>query len=399
MKIGIAGPVSLEPLKSWLPKDFTLPSVYSFPLIGRLAAGLLTRGHEVTIFAGSEALQETLSLSHGPLSLKITPRRARWAAYDFYAKEVRFLTDAMRASHCDIIHAHWCYEFAAAALDSGLPTLVTAHDNPNEEHLFTRWTRAYPFWFMRCFLGRQILCRASYITAVSPYVKDNIHKITRRHTHVRVIPNGIQQALFAGGRSRLDALPIKRSNFTVASVLEGFGKRKNARAALKGFSLFRSQFPQSLYVLFGGDYQQEGPAHNWARDNGLDAGVLFRGRQSQDVFHPFLLDQVDVLLHPSLLESHPMAIIEAMALGIPVVGGIDSGGVPFTLNHGEAGLLVDVRSPEAIAKALIKVYQDPHTARSFAKKAWIFAKENFTEEIMVDRYLMAYEEVLIGAPS
>ena len=118
MKIGIAGPVSLEPLKPWLPKDFALPSVYSFPLIGRLAAGLLTRGHEITLFAGSEALKETLSLSHGPLSLKITPRRARWAAYDFYAKEVRFLNDAMRACRCDIIHAHWSYEFAKAALKS-----------------------------------------------------------------------------------------------------------------------------------------------------------------------------------------------------------------------------------------------------------------------------------------
>ena len=398
MKIGIAGPISLEPLKSWLPKDFTLPSVYSFPLLGKLAAGLLTRGHEVTVFAGSEAIEETLSLAQGPLSLKITPRRSRWAAYDFYAKEVHFLTDAMRASHCEIIHAHWCYEFAAAALDSGLPTLVTAHDNPNEEHLFTRWTRAYPFWFMRCFLGRRILCRASFITAVSPYVKDNIHKITARHAHVRVIPNGIQQALFAGGRSRLDALPIKRSNFTVASVLEGFGKRKNARAALKGFSLFRSQFPQSLYVLFGGDYQQEGPAHNWARDNGLDAGVLFRGRQSQDVFHPFLLNQVDVLLHPSLLESHPMAIIEAMALGIPVVGGIDSGGVPFTLNHGKAGVLVDVRYPLDICDALIALHRDSRKAHQLAKTAWEYAHSHFTEDLMIDRYLDAYADVLRGSP-
>ena len=399
MNIGIAGPSSWSELAPWIPSNMSLPPISTFPLIGRLASLLREKGHNITVFTTSTEVSSPQLIQGDQMKVWITPMRQKRAAYNFYANEVAFLSEAMRSSDCEIIHAHWCYEFASAALNSGVPSLITSHDNPNEEHRFSLWTRAYPFWFLRCFLGRRILCRAPFVTAVSPYVQDNIHKFTGRHTHVRVIPNGIQQALFAEGRSRLDTLPIKRSNFTIASVLEGFGKRKNARAALKGFSLFRSQFPQSLYVLFGGDYQQEGPAHNWARDNGLDAGVLFRGRQSQSVFHPFLLAQVDVLLHPSLLESHPMAIIEAMALGIPVIGGIDSGGVPFTLNHGEAGLLVDVRSPEAIAKALIKAYQDPYTALSFAKKAWIFAKENFTEEIMVDRYLMAYEEVLIGAPS
>ena len=399
MNIGIAGPSSWPELEPWISSNVSLPPISTFPLIGRLAALLRKRGHKITVFTTSTEVSSPQLIHGDQMKVWITPMRQKRAAYNFYANEVAFLSEAMRSSDCEIIHAHWCYEFASAALNSGVPSLITSHDNPNEEHRFSCWTRAYPFWFLRCFLGRRILCRAPFVTAVSPYVQDNIHKITGRHTHVRVIPNGIQQALFTGGRSRLDALPIKRSGFTIASVLEGFGKRKNARAALKGFSLFRSQFPQSLYVLFGGDYQQDGPAHNWARNNGLDAGVLFKGRQSQGVFHPYLLDQVDVLLHPSLLESHPMAIIEAMALGIPVVGGIDSGGVPFTLNHGEAGLLVDVRSPEAIAKALIKVYQDPHTTLSFAKKAWIFAKENFAEEIMVDRYLMAYEEVLIGAPS
>lgn len=399
MNIGIAGPSSWSELSPWIPSYPSLPPISSFPLIGRLAALLRKRGHKITVFTTSTEISSPQLIQGDQMKVWVTPMRKKRAAYNFYANEVAFLSEAMRSSDCEIIHAHWCYEFASAALTSGLPSLITSHDNPNEEHRFSRWTRAYPFWFLRCFLGRRILCRAHFVTAVSPYVQENIHKIADRHTHVRVIPNGIQQALFAGGRFRLDALPIKRSNFTIASVLEGFGKRKNARAALQGFSLFRSQFPQSSYVLFGGDYQQEGPAHIWARDNGLDAGVLFKGRQSQDVFHPFLLDQVDVLLHPSLLESHPMAIIEAMALGIPVVGGIDSGGVPFTLNHGEAGLLVDVRSPEAIAKALINVYQDPHTSLSFAKKAWVYAKENFAEEIMVDRYLEAYDEVLIGASS
>jgi glycosyltransferase involved in cell wall biosynthesis len=397
VKIGIAGPISLEPLKSWLPRDFTLPSVYAFPLIGRLAAGLLTRGHEVTVLAVSEAIKETLSLAQGPLSLKITPRRSRWAAYDFYAKEVRFLADAMRASHCDIIHAHWSYEFAKAALKSGTPTIVTAHDSPTLIPGFHRWTRAYFFWLFRSQLGRQVLRYTPNLTCVSPYLKKSILPLVPQGRAVEIIPNGVGATLFKMGEERL-----ARRSFSsppcVVTCLEGFGSLKNSISALLGFAAFRNISPDATMVMYGGGFEMRGPAHQWAQKHRLVNGVIFKGHTPQPVMHREMCDKSTVLLHPSLEESFGMAPLEAMALGIPVVGGKDSGAIPYLLDHAKAGVLVDVRYPLDICDALIALHRDSRKAHQLAKTAWEYAHSHFTEDLMIDRYLDAYADVLRGSP-
>jgi glycosyltransferase involved in cell wall biosynthesis len=398
VKIGIAGPVSLEPLKPWLPKDFALPSVYSFPLIGRLAAGLLTRGHEVTIFAGSEALQETLSFAHGSLSLKITRRRARWAAYDFYANEVRFLADAMRASHCDIIHAHWSYEFAKAALKSETPTLVTAHDSPSLIPSFYRWTRAYFFWLFRSQLGRQVLNYSPNLTCVSPYLKKAILPLLSKDREVQIIPNGVGTTLFAMGEERLGHSSFSSPPCIVA-CLEGFTSRKNPISALLGFAAFRNLYPKATMVMYGGGFEMGGPAYKWALKHRLVNGVIFKGHTPQPVMHREMCDEATVLLHPALEESFGMAPLEAMALGIPVVGGKDSGAIPYLLDHGKAGVLVNVRYPLDICDALIALHRDSRKAHQLAQTAWEYARSHFTEDLMIDRYLSAYTEILRHSPS
>ena len=397
MKIGIAGPVSLEPLKPWLPKDFTLPSVYSFPLIGRLAAGLLTRGHEVTVFAGSEAIEETLSLAQGPLSLKITPRRTRWAAYDFYAKEIRFLSDVMRSSHCDIIHAHWSYEFAKAALQSGTPTLITAHDSPSIIPSFYRWTRAYLFWLFRAQIGRRVIECAPNLTCVSPYLKKSILPLVPKGREVQIIPNGVGAALFKMGEERL-SYPNFSSPPCVVTCLEGFSSRKNPISALLGFAAFRNISPDATMVMYGGGFEMGGPAHQWAQKHRIVDGVIFKGPTPQSVMHREMCDQSTVLLHPALEESFGMAPLEAMALGIPVVGGKDSGAIPYLLNHGKAGVLVDVRYPLDICDALFSLHKDARKAHQLAQAGWEYAYSHFTEDIMIDRYLNAYTDILRRSP-
>jgi len=391
--IGIAGPSSWNALRPWLPAGKDLPAIFSFPLIGHLAAALRRRGHAITVFTTSTTLSTPVEIAGDNLRVFIAPMRPKKSAYDFYRKERDCLVKAMRSSGCEILHSHWCYEFAAAALDSGLPTIVTAHDNPNEEHHFTRWTRAYPYWWFRCFFGRQTVRRAPFLTAVSPYVANNLRRIAGAATRIRVIPNGVAPELFRRGQERLTQSP-RTDNMSLTSVLEGFGSRKNARTALRAFAKFLKRHPRSRYIMFGGDYQEGGPAHVWARGQGLDAGVEFRGHTPQDILHPFLTEQADILVHPALLESHPLAITEAMALGVPVLGGRFSGGVPWTLDQGQAGTLTDVRNLNAIAASLEDLLAHPKQRAHLARAGWERANSLFHEETMVQAYLDAYRRAL-----
>ena len=65
------------------------------------------------------------------------------------------------------------------------------------------------------------------------------------------------------------------------------------------------------------------------------------------------------MVHPSLEETFGNILIEAMACKCLPIGGIDSGAVPYVLQHGKLGVLCDVRSPKAIFNAMQTVYNSP----------------------------------------
>ena len=79
-----------------------------------------------------------------------------------------------------------------------------------------------------------------------------------------------------------------------------------------------------------------------------------------------------------------------MALGIPVIGGIKSGGVPFTLDYGKAGLLVDIRSPECVADAMIRLVKEPGLCSNLAMAARKYAQRNFHINRTINSYLELY---------
>jgi hypothetical protein len=66
-------------------------------------------------------------------------------AWDLFAQERAGLERAMREDPCDVVHAHWTYEFALAALASGQPTLVTARDWAPTILLMQRRLRLLPY--------------------------------------------------------------------------------------------------------------------------------------------------------------------------------------------------------------------------------------------------------------
>lgn len=393
MKIGIAGPVSLGCLRPWLSQDASLPPVYSFPLIGRLAAALLDRQHEVTVFAGSDQITSPQRIEGRGLQILICPRRPRRNSYDFYAAERSSLAAAMRDSGCALIHAHWCYEFAAAAQASGLPHLITAHDCPNQIAGYFRWTPAFPHWFFRSLLGRQVCRKARYLTCVSPYVAEHLRSLLRPGSSLTVIPNGVPIGLFHRGEQRLK-IPAPSSPFRLATVLEGFGERKNAKTALLAFQLLSRHCPEAELWMFGGDFEKGGPAETWARSQGITAKVFFYGHTPQAELHRLLGDKVSVLLHPALSESHPMAVVEAMAMGIPVIGGKSSGGVPYTLGDGQAGILTNVQDPSELAQSMELMRNDTSLCQRLAQEGWNRARRLFTEDTMVEQYLAEYHKVL-----
>jgi glycosyltransferase involved in cell wall biosynthesis len=106
-----------------------------------------------------------------------------------------------------------------------------------------------------------------------------------------------------------------------------------------------------------------------------------------------LLGACDLVVLPSLFEGLPLALIEAMAAGKPVVA-TGLGGTPELVVEGETGLLVPARDPIALASAVDRVLGDPGLAGRLGSAGRQRALAHFTTGAMVDAVGREYERIL-----
>jgi L-malate glycosyltransferase len=381
MKIGIAGHLTLSMLQDLFPAGTKLPQTLSFPLIAQIARGIRERGHEIALFALSREVKETLVFKGTGVEAYVCPlRRPRWQMADFFRAERQTLAEAMKISGCDVIHAHWTYEFGAAVIKSRMPHVITAHDTPTATLRYAR----HPYSLEKALLGFPVIRHARHITAVSPFVTSSLRRI-RGRDDVATIANGVGQEIFALNGLRMRP---RGGEVVFAAVLNYWGVPKNGRRLIEAFAAVRGRLGSNTrLLLFGIDYKSDGPAAMWARAHNADSGIQFCGTVANKEMLTTIATDVDVLVHPSLSEAHCMAVTEAMAIGVAVIGGKSSGGIPWALAHGKAGLLVDVRSSAAIAAGMLALAENCELRESFSKYGRALAISDYQIERVVDRYL------------
>jgi glycosyltransferase involved in cell wall biosynthesis len=395
MRIVIAGPIATESIVHLLDDGTgNLPIGYKgAPLLSTLIRSMIDRGHSVigiTTSSDLPASGKPVVANGNSFKMNYCPARTRafrfsdghWGrGMDFFRLERRALCKVMRHEKPDIVHAHWIYEFGLAAIESGLPHLVTCHDAPQVV------LRHMPdlYRLVRYFMGRKCLSKALALTAVSPYLKEKVERYTK--IPITVIPNPIPQMLIESPHSPSGYDPAAPR---IAMVINGWGRRKNPKPAMRAFQLIHKKIPGAKLYLYGTDFGPGEVAQAWAQKHGLSDGMIFVGARP----HDFLLADLsaaNILLHPSLEETFGMSVVEAMALGIPVVGGDRSGAVPWVLGKGSGGILTDVRSPPAICYSVLKILSDSGQYQNISRKANEMIKNLCTPLSVVKQYEHQYE--------
>jgi glycosyltransferase involved in cell wall biosynthesis len=100
----------------------------------------------------------------------------------------------------------------------------------------------------------------------------------------------------------------------------------------------------------------------------------------------------DLYVHSARAENLPLAPIEAMACGTPVVAS-DVGGLPEIVEEGATGSLVPVGDAEALATAVVALLEDEERRHAFAQAGQVRVAERFTLDRQADAYLGWYEEI------
>ena len=151
------------------------------------------------------------------------------------------------------------------------------------------------------------------------------------------------------------------------------------------------RFP-NVRFLFAGEGELFEDLKNLVKQTGIVSAVSFLGVR-QDI--PQLLSLSDVFVLPSLWEGMPNAVLEAMAVGTPVVA-TNVGGGPEVIIGDETGILVPSEDSDALAQAIIRLLEDPVLRQTLAEEAQRWVLENLTEEKNISAYEQLYESLIVA---
>ncbi len=175
----------------------------------------------------------------------------------------------------------------------------------------------------------------------------------------------------------------------VAGALIGiFGRLqawKGMHVLIDALPEIRKQYPDTRLLIVGGAWGAEAAyeqqLHERCRALGISEQVIFAGQQ-KDV--PLWMNACDVVVHASNREPFGMVVVEAMALGKPVVAGAN-GGPGEVITHGITGLLSPFENAAMLSDAVLRFLKDPAFARRVGdaahERAQYFAIPRFAEGV------------------
>ena len=303
---------------------------------------------------------------------------------------VAVLARYLRDRQIDLVHTHRykdCVLGTVAAKLARVPHVIRTVHGLREpmtgwDHVKFRAYEALDKVVLRCFADRVI--------AVSKRMADTLTQSGYPQQMVTHIHNGIDLANVIVRRSRTD---IRRElGIDDRTVLIGTVGRlapvKGHDSFLRAARSIRDQEPDTKFLIVG-----DGPLDSHLRALAsrleLDDACAFAGARA-DVHD--LMSAMDIFVLPSLNEGMPMAILEAMAIGTPVVA-TRVGGLPEVLRHHVNGLLVPPGDDRALVAACLELSRAPEWARSLATQGKQVVEKNFSSEHNGQSLMETYRSV------
>jgi glycogen(starch) synthase len=289
-----------------------------------------------------------------------------------------------------IIHAHLGSSLLAGALLSTAPQrkLVFTQHFVRPAYLDDAGLRAQ----VRLFGHRLIHHRVDHAVTTTEIAKKEMIHVERFPAHrTSVVPLGIDIAMVqkaAGNKNdvRLElGIPAHSPLIITPARLE---REKGHTTLLDCIPPLLARH-SNVHLLVAGQGSMELELKDYARSLGIDSNVHFLGRR-RDVHR--LLAQATVCALPSYCEPFGIVLLEAMAVGVPVVASTGPGPSAIVLD-GETGLLVPPRGPEALADAIGSLLSAPDRAIAMGKQGRTRVQEKFSVRTMGEQMLDLYQRV------
>jgi len=295
---------------------------------------------------------------------------------------VRGLVRMLRRQQVDIVHSH---EFtmsiygAAAARVIRKPHIITHHSNM---YFSKKWRRR---------AAMRWACRNSHsVVAVSDVTRLELEGgLGLRPGAVGVVYNGVDHTSGARAvvRKEVDALPDELLVVALGTV----EIRKGHILLLQALSHIQERHPTLSWrvVIAGDDLGEANNLRAFASEHGFADRLHLLGYRS-DIAN--ILAAADLFVMPSIHEGLPMALLEAMIAGLPVVAS-RAGGMAEAITNDDEGILVSVGDVQELTAALQRAMTVPGEREALSRGARRRAMSAFTLQAMTS----VYEELYLSA--
>ncbi len=235
------------------------------------------------------------------------------------------------------------------------------------------------------------------IVAISKAVRQSFSPYLHNWEQLVVIANGIDEQRIEVGHQR--SRPSVRTELGLSAeipVILSVGrleKQKNYPHLLRAVHLL-ADHKLDFAALIVGEGSQKVNLQQMINNLSLHKYVRLLGARD-DVID--LMNAADCFVMSSLWEGLPMALLEAMMVGLPVVS-TAVGAVPEVIQDGVSGRLVPPKDPEALAEALGQVLSDPAMAASWGQQAQRRARTHYSAVVMAAKYQQVYKDLATATP-
>ncbi|HXY56938.1 MAG TPA: glycosyltransferase family 4 protein [Nitrososphaerales archaeon] len=331
---------------------------------------LIKRGDEVTVFTadryGNESaprdeVVEGIRVRRFPLKLDLSYRMKLWDG----------LSGALEEGSFDVIHT---YDYAQkhtldalnAARSSGAGSALTIFDVHSS--IPRSWYKQIPMRYLDGYFARRAFPLATRILVRAPDLVKGLPEIEHWESKVRVSPSGVRPESF----QTFDGQEFRRRYKIAGSPLVLFLGRlnplKGPQYIVEAAPTLVKDFPDIAFAFVGPDqsgYRSHLEAR--AKELGVSDRVHFTGMISDFQEKMEAYSACDLFCLPTSYEGTSQAIFEAMTQGKPVVA-TRTGGIPYQIEDGKSGYLVEHGDVRGLAEAMASAIRDSSKAKELGER-------------------------------
>lgn len=372
---------------------------------------LTRRGHMVIPFAAADTRNlDTHWSAYFPRTINLDAPKLSDAPRMLFSRSARRSVELLLEDNpIDIAHLHIYYgRITSSILDSfhrrSIPIVQTLHEYRSVCPVSTMFRdgapcgecKGFQYWRAvrhRCNRGSFL---RSGLSALEMYVSDLLGAKQRIRLFLTVSEFQRQQLIQMG----MPAKSMRTVHNAVSPDL--FSERQGGQLHvlyLGRIEVYKgvyealevaARMPSTKFVFAGAGSELE-MAKGMAKQSGL-INVEFRGMLQGDSLAEAIEDAICVIAPSLCAETFGLAVVEAMAKGIPVVA-TRTGGFIETVDHGKTGFLVPVGDVDALSERIAELVDDPEKARELGNAGRQRARNHFSEEAHYARLMDSYDAI------